>query len=102
MKRADLRETYEDQCEEDVPCMRWDHNALYDDTFLDKSEMDRFLNVESHGIFGESREGSQTLSKDQLILLPYRVHGFSLRSRNWGAYTTTNNACSMMLIFGWV
>lgn len=82
--------------------MRWDHNAVFDDTIFDKLQMDRFLNVESHGMFVESRDGSQTLSKDQLILLPYLVHGFSLRSRNWGLCTAITNANLMMLIHGWI
>ena len=88
MTMADRRETYEDQCDDNDLCMRWSHNSLVDDTTFDKLQMDRFLNVESHGMFLESRDGSQTLSEDQLVLLPYRVHGFSLRSRNWGLCTT--------------
>ena len=86
--RADVREVYQDRCPPDsediTQCGKLDHNGLVDDTEFDKRQMDRFLNVESRGIFLESRGDSQILSEDQLILLPYRVQGFSLRSRKWG------------------
>lgn len=84
--RADVREVYQDRCppdEELTQCGKLDHNGLVDDTEFDRLQMDRFLNVESHGIFLESRGDSQILTEDQLILLPYRVQGFSLRSRKW-------------------
>lgn len=82
--RADEREVYEDRCASDEDqCLKVDHNSLVDDTKFDKLQMDRFLNVESHGMFLESRGVSQVLSEDQMILLPYRVQGFSLRSRKW-------------------
>ena len=85
--RADVREVYQDRCpvdeEETTQCGKLDHNSLIDDTELDRREMDRFLNVESRGIFLESSGDSQILTEDQLILLPYRVQGFSLRSRKW-------------------
>lgn len=82
--RADEREVYEDRCPAELdPCLRMDHNSLVNDTEFDKLQMDRFLNVESNGRFLDSRSVSQILSEDQLILLPYRVHGFSLRSRKW-------------------
>ena len=78
---------YQDRCpadeEETTQCGKLDHNGLVDDTEFDRREMDRFLNVESRGIFLESRGDSQILTEDQLILLPYRVQGFSLRSRKW-------------------
>ena len=50
--------------------------------------MDRFLNAESRGIFLESHGISERLTEDQLILLPFRVHGFSLRSRKWSMSTS--------------
>lgn len=74
-----------------------DHNSIVDDTEFDKLQMDRFLNIESHGIFLESRGVSQLLTEDQLILLPYCVHGFSLRSRKWGMSIVTSNERAMML-----
>ncbi len=46
--------------------------------------MNRFVNDESHGVLLESRSANQNLGESQLVLLPYRVHGYSLRSRNWG------------------
>ena len=73
-----------------------EHNHLVNDTNFDKLQMDRFLNVESRGMFLESRGGSQILTEDQLILLPYRVHGFSLRSRKWGMSTAAINQESMI------
>lgn len=76
-----------------------DHNSIVDDTEFDKLQMDRFLNIESHGIFLESRGVSQLLTEDQLILLPYCVHGFSLRSRKWGMSIVTSNERAMMLIY---
>ena len=82
---ADERETYEDLCPSaDKLCMDLSHNGLVDDAVFDKLRMDRFLNYESQGMFTESRGSTQTLSSDQLLLLPCRVHGFSLRSRKWG------------------
>lgn len=82
---------YEDRCASDEDqCLKVDHNSLVDDTKFDKLQMDRFLNVESHGMFLESRGVSQVLSEDQMILLPYRVQGFSLRSRKWGSSNFTN------------
>ena len=85
--KADEREVYQDRCTPDGArqCLRWDHNALIDDTEFDKRQTDRFLNVGSHGMFLESRGGPQTLNDDQLLLLPFRVQGFSLRTRKWGA-----------------
>ena len=79
------------------PCLHLDHNALIDDTDFDKLQMDKFLNLESHGMFLESRGVSQILTEDQLILLPYRVHGFSLRSRKWGMSTVAVNEEPMIL-----
>ena len=99
---ADYREVYEDYCPvHKIQCLRTDHNNLVDDTEFDKLRMDRFLNNESHGIFLESRTVSQTLTEDQLILLPYRVHGFSLRSRKWGMSIVAINEGSMMLNYGY-
>lgn len=74
-----------------------DHNALIDDTAFDKLQMDRFLNVESHGVFLESRSLSQVLTEDQLILLPYKVPGFSLRSRKWGVSIIANSERFVLL-----
>ena len=97
--RADEREVYEDRCSADMKdqCLRMEHNHLVDDTNYDKLQMDRFLNVESRGMFLESRGGSQILTEDQLILLPSRVHGFSLRSRKWGMSTAAINEAFMIL-----
>ena len=85
--RADVREVYQDRCladeEETTQCGKLDHNSLVDDTEFDRRQMDRFLNAESREIFLEPRDDSQILTEDQLILLPYRVQGFSLRSRKW-------------------
>ena len=82
--RADARELYEDRCPTNIQCRDENHNSLVDDTEFDKLQMDRFLNAESRGIFLESRGMSPVLTEDQLILLAYRVQGFSLRSRHWG------------------
>ena len=78
--------------------MEEDHNSLIDDTEFDKLQMDRFLNVDSRGMFLESRGISRVPTEDQLILLPYRVHGFSLRSRQWGMSTVAINEGLKMLI----
>lgn len=90
---------YEDICSAEVknPCLQIDHNGLVVDTLFDKLRMDRFLNVESHGMFLESRGVSHNLTEDQLILLPYRVNGFSLRSRKWGMSTAAITEGSWML-----
>ena len=96
---ADARELYEDRCPaKGYQCMEQSHNSLLDDTVFDKLQMDRFLNVESRGMFLESRGMSPVLTEDQLILLPYRVHGFSLRSRQWGLSTVAINEGLTMLI----
>ena len=98
--RADARELYEDHCAANgYQCLEQTHNSLVDDTEFDKLQMDRFLNVESRGKFLESREISPVLTEDQLILLPYRVHGFSLRSRQWGMSIVTINEGLTTLIF---
>lgn len=100
--RADEREIYEDRCTLDEGlCLRNDHNALVDDTIFDKLQMDRFLNVESHGMFLESRGESQILNEDQMVLLPFRVHGFSLRSRKWRMSSTAINEGSVVLTYGY-
>ena len=97
--RADARELYEDWCPANGPqCMEQLHNSLVDDTEVDKLQMDRFLNVESRGMFLESRGVSPVLTEDQLILLPYRVQGFSLRSRQWGMSIVAINEGLTMLI----
>ena len=97
--RADARELYEDTCPaHSYQCMDQNHNSLVDDTDFDKLQMDRFLNVESRGMFLESRGTSPVLTEDQLILLPYRVHGFSLRNRQWGLSTIVINEGLTMLI----
>ena len=100
--RADEREVYEDRCPEEVKaCLRWDHNSLIDDTEFDKLQMDRFLNVQAHGMFLESRGVSQILTDDQLVLLPYRVQGFSLRSRKWRTSILAINEGSVTLTYGY-
>lgn len=99
---ADEREVYEDRCPAEIkPCLRMDHNSLVDDTEFDKLQMERFLNVEAHGMFFESRGGSQILTEDQLILLPYRVQGFSLRSRKWRMSVLAINEGSVVLTYGY-
>ncbi|KAL8643054.1 MAG: hypothetical protein Q9226_008435, partial [Calogaya cf. arnoldii] len=50
---------------------------------LDNFLSDTIINAETNGLLHESPYDSQALSEDQLILLPYRVQGYSLRSRNW-------------------
>lgn len=72
-------------------------NSLIDDTKSDRLQMDRLLNVESRGMFRESRGILQVLSNDQLILLPCRVRGFSLRNRKWGRSIVSINEGSAML-----
>ena len=100
--KADERELYEDWCAVDSnQCLKRSHNRLFDDTRYDKLQMDRFLDVESHGMFLESRDVSHVLTDDQLILLPYRVHGFSLRSRRWGMFTVAIIEGSVILTCGY-
>ena len=103
--RADVRELYEqrrsretDEEEEEDQREDLGHSGLVDDTEFDRRQMDRFLNVESRGKFLESRADSQTLTEDQLILLPYRVQGFSLRSRKWRMSLVAMNEGSVLLI----
>ena len=79
----DVRETYEDRCNGDE-CMLWCHNRILNDTILDIDRSRRFVNAETDGLLLENAYREKALSEDQLILLPYCVHGFSLRSRKWG------------------
>lgn len=79
----DCRELYEDECI-GKECFRLPHNRICDDTALDNFLSDAFINAETNGLLHEISNDSQALSEDQLILLPYRVQGYSLRSRNWG------------------
>lgn len=93
---------YEDNCPaNEKQCLHISDNSLVDDREFDKLQMDRFLNVDSRGMFLESRGSSQTLTKDQLILLPYRVHGFSLRSRKWGMSIVAINEVFIVLNYGY-
>lgn len=80
---SDCRETYEDRCLEDG-CLQLFHNRIINDTIFDDFRTDNFVNTEAEGLLLESSYIDQPLSEDQLILLPYGVHGFSLRSRRWG------------------
>lgn len=81
---ADVRECYEDSCGVSG-CIDFSHNDILNDTKFDRIQMDKFVNVESHGILRETQSSAGIISNEQLILLPYQVHGFSLRSRNWGS-----------------
>ncbi|KAL8758367.1 MAG: hypothetical protein Q9199_001542 [Rusavskia elegans] len=82
-EHPDIRELYEDACTGNE-CFRLSHNRICDDTQLDNFLSDAFINAEINGLLHESPYDSQALSEDQLILLPYRVQGYSLRSRIWG------------------
>ncbi|KAI4262402.1 MAG: hypothetical protein L6R42_002424, partial [Xanthoria sp. 1 TBL-2021] len=75
----DCRELYEDACTGNE-CFRLSHNPICDDTQLDNFLSDAIINAETNGLLHESPYDSQALSEDQLILLPYRVQGYSLRS----------------------
>ena len=97
---ADERELYEDLCPAETDqCLRRSHNGILDDTRFDKLQMDRFLNVDSHGTFLTSRGVPNALNEHQLILLPHRVYGFSLRSRKWGMSIFTINEGSRKLTY---
>ncbi|KAI4261055.1 MAG: hypothetical protein L6R42_003740, partial [Xanthoria sp. 1 TBL-2021] len=78
----DCRELYEDGCV-GKECFNLAHNRISDDTALDDFLSVAFINDETNGLLHQSAYDSQALSEDQLILLPYRVQGYSLRSRNW-------------------
>ena len=88
-KRSDYRELYENGCAPKENCAIW-HNRICDDTVLDNYLSEVFITSEINGGLGQSSYDSQSLSEDQLMLLPYRVHAFSLRSRKWGASDLTN------------
>ena len=83
----DPREIYEDKCS-DKKCNTWAHNAIRVDTTFDDLRSENFTNSDSNGMLLEKSHKALPLSEDQLILLPYRVHGFSLRSRNWGLWAS--------------
>lgn len=80
---SDYREIYEDRCRGEK-CTFADHNRILDDTVLDDSLTERFVNAETDGLLLENAYREKALNEDQLILLSCCVHGFSLRSRNWG------------------
>ena len=77
----DYNELYEDVCTEEE-CLIWDHNRILDDNELDDVQTENFVNAEADGLLLESPYTNQALSEDQLILLPYLVHGYPLRDRN--------------------
>lgn len=100
--RTDIREVYEDHDQTiKVSVPESDRNSLIDDTEFDRLQMDRFLNIESRGMFRESRGMLQVLTNDQLIPLPCHVHGFSLRSRKWGRSIVSINEGSAMLNYSY-
>ena len=80
---SDIRQLYEDRCV-DYECFQVKHNWIMDDEIFDEVRKDDYINVESSGMFEGTLDSTQTLSEDQLILLPYRVHGYTLRTRFWG------------------
>ena len=88
-KRSDYRELYENGGSPKVDSIPW-FNRICDDTILDNYLSEVFITSETNGVLGQSSYDSQPLSEDQLILLPYQVHAFSLRSRKWGASNLTN------------
>lgn len=60
------------------------HNQIFNDTLLDDFLSDSFLNAETNGLLHIGPYDEYAFSKDQPILLPHRVHVFSLKSRRWG------------------
>ena len=80
--KADLRELYEDDCPDNCGVFR--HNDIYDDTNFDRKRMDDFISWGSDSLFKQDSPSRQTLSEDQLILLPTRIFAFALRNRKWG------------------
>ena len=81
---ADGRELYDDICSA-KRCMLEDHNCILDDTKFDILRRDRFVNAASSEFLHKTHQSTENLSEVQLILLPYCVHGFSLRNRKWGS-----------------
>lgn len=81
---ADVRELYDDVCSTSK-CLQEDHNCILDDTQFDIFRKDKFVNAASSGLLQKTHQSTQNLSEDQLILLPYCIHGFSLRNRKWGS-----------------
>ena len=82
-KYSDRRELYEDRCV-GAQCFQETHNWIVDDEVFDESRRDHYINVESKQTLQETRHSNQAWTADQLILLPFRVPGFSLRTRRWG------------------
>ena len=82
---ADPRELFESLCGLH-DCTQAECNQLNDDTELDKALMNDFINDESVSFLKEVYAGASVLDEEQLILLPYCVHAFSLRNRNWGLW----------------
>lgn len=81
---SDCRETFEDLCTEGE-CLRLNDSRVLDDSDLDNSRTDIFVNAKADGLLLEGSYKNQPLSEEQLILLPCGVPGFSLRSRAWGS-----------------
>lgn len=82
-KWPDIRELYEDRCV-DGQCLQEHHNWILDDVVFDEVRRDHYINIESKQILQETQHSSQAWTPDQLILLPFRVPAFSLRTRRWG------------------
>ena len=80
---SDIRELYEDRCI-DQKCSQVNHNCIVDDELFDVLRNEHYINVESNGMLEGTRDSTQALSEDQLILLPFRLYGYTLRHRYWG------------------
>ena len=80
---SDPRECHDFPCQSKT-CTLTHFDLGYDDTKIDKLLMNRYIDKDGHILFKERRYDATILEEEQLILLPNRVFGFALRSRNWG------------------
>lgn len=89
--KTEYRETFEDLCKDDVDqCLNVNHSRISDDTKLDDYLSLIFLNDEGKGLLLGGPYKIQALSEDQLLLLPYCVPAFSLKSRT---FSMTKSPC---------
>lgn len=86
--RADSRETNEVKPCAIMGCTSCKHSNIFDDSYFDLKQRSTFL--ESTSLLRYRAYGKEYLDRDQIVLLPPRVYGYSLLDRYWYALNIDN------------
>ena len=86
--RADPREINEVKPCAIKGCTSCKHSNIFDDSYFDLKQRSNFL--DSTSLLRFRVHGREELSRDQTILLPPRVYGYSLLGRFWYALNIDN------------